>query len=73
MKKLLPKHIGFEFEIGSSVSRRTVINKFNNYTVLKAKSNSDKRETPIGIIKMNKQQPLAIIDAEYLLKMIGKI
>ena len=38
-----------------------------------AKSNSDKRETPIGIIKMNKQQPLAILDAEHFLKMIGKL
>ena len=41
MKKLLPKHIGFEFEIGSSVSRRTVINKFNKYTGWKAKATSD--------------------------------
>jgi hypothetical protein len=41
MKKLLPKHIGFEFEIGSSVSRRTVINKFNKYTGWKAKAISD--------------------------------
>ena len=38
-----------------------------------AKSNADKRETPIGIIKMNKQQPLAILDAEHFLKMIGKL
>ena len=41
MKKLLPKHIGFEFEIGSSVSRRTVINKFNKYTGWKAKATFD--------------------------------
>ena len=38
-----------------------------------AKSNSNERETPIGIIKMNKHQPLAILDAKHFLQMIGKI
>ena len=38
-----------------------------------AKSNSNARETPIGIIKMNKHQPLAILDAKHFLQMIGKL
>ena len=41
MKKLLPKHIGFEFEIGSDVNRRTLIKRFNDYTGWKAKATSD--------------------------------
>ena len=40
--------------------------------IFQAQSNSKATDTPVAIIKMNKFQPLAIVDATHFLKLIGK-
>ena len=40
--------------------------------VAQAQSNSKVTDVPVAIIKMNNQQPLAIVDAMHFLKLIGK-
>jgi|TARA_R100001129_G_scaffold130573_1_gene92414 hypothetical protein len=63
-KKLIP----YSFECKNKETFKGI------YDIIdQAKSNSNERETPIGIIKMNKHQPLAILDAKHFLQMIGKI
>jgi len=41
LKKVLPKNIGFEFEIASNINNRTMINRFNKFTGWKARIGSD--------------------------------
>ena len=40
--------------------------------IFQAQSNSKATDTPVAIIKMNKFQPLAIVDATHFLQLIGK-
>ena len=40
--------------------------------VAQAQSNSKATDVPVAIIKMNKFQPLAIVDATHFLQLIGK-
>ena len=40
--------------------------------IAQAQSNSKVTDIPVAVIKMNNQQPLAIVDANHFLKLIGK-
>ena len=37
-----------------------------------AQSNTKTTQVPLGIIKMNNEQPLALIDARHFLDLVGK-
>ena len=43
------------------------------YDIMKqAQSNTKTTQVPLGIIKMNNEQPLALIDARHFLDLVGK-
>ena len=62
-KKLIP----YSFECKNKETFKGI------YDIMKqAESNAKTSYNSVGIIKMNNQQPLAIVDAMHFLKLIGK-
>jgi|TARA_R110000851_G_scaffold133323_1_gene268112 hypothetical protein len=62
-KKLIP----YSFECKNKETFKGIYD-----IVAQAQSNSKVTDVPVAIIKMNNQQPLAIVDAMHFLKLIGK-
>ena len=62
-KKLIP----YSFECKNKQTFKGIYD-----IISQAQSNSKVTDVPVAIIKMNNQQPLAIVDAMHFLKLIGK-
>ena len=62
-KKLIP----YSFECKNKETFKGIYD-----IIAQAQSNSKSIDVPVAVIKMNNQQPLAIVDANHFLKLIGK-